>query len=125
MKYLERSFTVATGFGPGQPGSQGRWVYDAKQQKLVRAEEYQPEQHALHAPIMLDRFYEGTQTVDGVDIGSRAKRRAYMKAKGLADFDDFSPGYYERQRAEQAREEKRERRETIIDNYKQYRETHR
>lgn len=41
-------------------------------------------------PLYTDRFMEGHHTVDGVDIGSRAKRRDYMRANGLADYSDFT-----------------------------------
>ena len=40
-------------------------------------------------PVVTDRYMEGVQATDGTDIGSRAKRRAYMQAHGLADADDF------------------------------------
>ena len=44
---------------------------------------------ALHAPIMVDRFYENTRATDGTDIGSRSKHREYMKRNGLTTADDF------------------------------------
>lgn len=44
---------------------------------------------AKNAPIMVDRFYEGVRATDGTDIGSRKKRREYMRERGLADADDF------------------------------------
>lgn len=48
-----------------------------------------PESLALHAPILMDRFYENTAATDGTDIGSRRKHREYMKAHGLAMESDF------------------------------------
>lgn len=74
--------------GPA-PGSRGRWVWDAKQNRLVRAEEYVPEHRDERQPLYTDRHHEGTVATDGTDIGSRAKRREYMKRNGLAEADDF------------------------------------
>jgi hypothetical protein len=50
---------------------------------------------------------------DGSDIGSRTKHRAYMKERGLASADDFSPGYYERVRKQAQAQHRKDRRETI------------
>lgn len=44
---------------------------------------------ALHASIVMDRFYENTCATDGTDIGSRRKHREYMKRHNLAIADDF------------------------------------
>jgi hypothetical protein len=96
-----------------RPIQRGRWIWDEAQQKLVRAEDYVPPAHAVNAPIMVDRFYEGTKSTDGIDIGSRRKHRAYMKDRGLAPADDFSPGYYDRLKREQKREAQKSRRETV------------
>lgn len=53
------------------------------------------------ALIMCDRFMEGTTSpIDGTDIGSRAKRREHMRAHGLADASDYSPGWYEKKARE-------------------------
>jgi hypothetical protein len=41
-------------------------------------------------PLFTDRFMEGDRATDGTDIGSRAKRRQYMQAHGLADVSDFT-----------------------------------
>ena len=51
--------------------------------------------------------------MEGVDIGSRRRHRQYMKDRGLAPADDFSPGYYDRLNRDRKREQKAERRETI------------
>src|SRR5512145_1143689 len=69
----------------------GRFIWDEERKCLVRAEDYRPPGHAVSAPIMVDRFYEGSRATDGTDIGSRRKHRAYMKAHGLAPADDYSP----------------------------------
>lgn len=58
---------------------------------------------ALHAPIIADRIHEGAR-FDGVDIGSRRRRREFLKVSGLADASDFSPAYRERVQKEHERE---------------------
>lgn len=87
-------------FGDRKP-VRGRWIWDARQQKLVDASEYVPESRAIDGTIMVDRFMEGERTPDGVDIGSRQKRKRYMQENGLADYDDFK-GARERRAKEQA-----------------------
>lgn len=72
-----------------KPVQRGRFIYDPRVGKCVPAEEYVPPEEARSAPIMCDRFMEGQTTADGIDIGSRAKRRAYMAAHGVADYDDY------------------------------------
>jgi hypothetical protein len=96
-----------------RPVQRGLWIYDEAQQKLVRAEDYVPPEHATNAPIMVDRFYENTKSTDGIDIGSRRKHRQYMKDRGLAPADDFSPGFYARMQAEKKREQKASRRDVV------------
>lgn len=123
MKYLERSFSVASGFGEGTK-EKGRFIWDKAQEKLVRAEDYVPPSEALSAPIMVDRFYEGLKSPDGVDIGSRGKYRDYLKATGLAPGSDFSQGWYENRRKEMAREEATQRKSDIIAAFKEQRERH-
>jgi hypothetical protein len=76
-------------FGKDRQPVRGRWVYDPVQQKCVPADEYQPPERAINAPIMMDRFYEGVRATDGTDIGSRRKHRQYMKDHGLTTADDF------------------------------------
>ena len=53
------------------------------------------------AALWGDRGYDGMRTTDGVDISSRTKHRQYMKAHGLATYDDFK-GEFERREAERA-----------------------
>jgi hypothetical protein len=91
----------------------GRWVWDEQARKLVPADEYRAPERAVDAPILSGRFYENTATTDGVDIGSRQKHRAYMRDRGLAPADDFSPGYYDRIRKQSQEQHRKERRETI------------
>lgn len=80
-------------FGERKPGQRGRWIYDEAAGRLVRAEDYVPPAHAVNAPIIADRVHEGTTFHDGervVDIGSRQKRRAFMRERGLEDAGDAS-----------------------------------
>lgn len=37
-----------------------------------------------------DRHYDGLRATDGADISTRAKHRAYMKARGLTTIDDYA-----------------------------------
>jgi hypothetical protein len=60
-------------------------------------------ENAISAPIMVDRFMEGAVATDGTDIGSRRKRKDYMRATGAADRSDYGPGYGERVRAARER----------------------
>jgi len=100
-------------FGERQGGQRGRWIWDEQAGKLVRAEDYVPQRLAIDGPIMVDRFYENTCATDGTDIGSRAKHRAYMKERGLAPADDFSPGYYDRIKKDQKRAQEAARRDVV------------
>lgn len=72
---------------------------------------------ALHAPVMVDRFYENVRATDGTDIGSRRKHRDYMRAHNLTTADDFK-GTWEKAASEReairaGQHDKRERREAI------------
>jgi hypothetical protein len=64
-------------------------------------------------PVFTDRYMEGVRTTDGIDIGSRQKRRDYMRANGLADADDYSDDFRARVKAERAREDMAHLRETV------------
>jgi hypothetical protein len=99
-------------FGDRRP-TRGRWVWDAAAGKLVPADEYvRPEStDAKNAPIMVDRFYEGTiSPIDGSDIGSRAKHKEHMRIHGVASRTDFSPEFRERVKKERDREDSKKRR---------------
>lgn len=67
--------------------------------------------------VMSDLYMDGVRATDGVDIGSRKKRRAYMKAMGLADADDFKNEWAdaakERERFFRGESDRGERREAI------------
>lgn len=97
-------------FGDRKP-QRGKWV--ATPSGLVPTDEYVPPERAVDAPILVDRFYEGTKATDGTDIGSRRKHRAYMKAHGLTTMDDFGPGYFQRLKREKEAATAKERREVI------------
>jgi hypothetical protein len=101
-------------FGDRKP-QRGRWVWDEQAGRLVSAEDYVPPPAKTGTSVMCDRWMEGTRTADGeaVDIGSRAKRRAYMQARGLADASDFSDGWYAKVRADKQRENKKHRRAVL------------
>lgn len=64
-------------------------------------------------PVFTDLYMDGAVATDGTDIGSRAKRRAYMQVNNLADFDDFK-GTWERA--------DKERREGSPQSYRELRE---
>jgi hypothetical protein len=68
-------------------------------------------------PVVTDRHYEGIAATDGTDIGSRVKRREYMRRNALADADDFkgewSKAQKERDAMRRGEHDRRERREAI------------
>lgn len=115
-----------------------KWVYrpghpKASEHGFVAVEDlgdWQGTPDAVNAPILSGRFYEGAKSTEGVDIGSRAKHKAYMKEHDLAMFSDYNPDWYERVRKEQHRQEKKDRREVLerafhdIDNGKNPRRNH-
>jgi hypothetical protein len=74
-------------FGTRKP-VRGRWVWDEASGQMVEASEYRPASTG-RLEISMDRHYENTGTLDGVDIGSRRKRETFMRDRGLADPRDF------------------------------------
>ena len=50
--------------------------------------DWEPEARGAKAPVT-DLYMDGVRATDGTDIGSRTKRREYMRANNLADTDDF------------------------------------
>jgi murein L,D-transpeptidase YafK len=86
-------------FGKNREPDRGTFVWDKNRQKFVRPEEYQGEvsEQARNAPIMVDRFYEGTTAVvpdekgkpQVVDIGSRQKHKEHMRRNNLTTIDDY------------------------------------
>lgn len=101
-------------FGDRKP-VRGTFVYDKRLGRCVPIEEYQPEEtpEARCAPIMVDRFMEGAQATDGTDIGSRRKRREYMKREGVTDKSDYRPDWGERVRKAREQELSKVTRETV------------
>lgn len=73
-----------------RPESRGRWIWSKKLGKLVRPEEYEPEEteQAMYAPIISGRLHEGAVAPDGTDIGTRARRRAWMREHDVVDYAD-------------------------------------
>lgn len=95
-----------------------KWVYrpsspEADKNGFVEITASASETRAVDAPILTGRFYENTKTTDGVDIGSRRKHRTYMKDRGLAPADDYSPAFYENQKKSEQQADAKDRRETI------------
>lgn len=86
-------------FGERKPGQRGRWVWDERAGRLVRAEDYVPPESKHGAGIMVDRFMEGDRAPDGTDIGSRQKRKRWMAEAGVADYGDYA-GARAKKRAE-------------------------
>lgn len=88
-------------FGKDHKPQRGHWTFGTADDT----------RKALHAPIIADRIHEGTLSpIDGSDIGSRAKRRAHMKAYGVEDATDCTPEWREGVKKQQEREDNRGRR---------------
>lgn len=71
--------------------SRRRWVYTHNGNPLPEPIEVTADwsDTPSRLPVTVDLYMDGTRATDGTDIGSRTKRRAYMKENGLADADDF------------------------------------
>ena len=66
--------------------------------------------------VVSDLYMDGTiSPIDGADIGTRRKRREYMKLHGLADFDDFKNTWAKaaQEREHGSPEDNRARREAV------------
>jgi hypothetical protein len=103
-------------FGTGRRVERGRWVYDPEAKALVSADEYRAPVRALDAPIIADRIHEGTHYDDGDlvrDIGSRRKRREFLREKGWEDAADASPQWREQQVKDRERLDDRKRRQAM------------
>lgn len=70
-------------------------------------------EEARSAPVMVDRFMEGAVSTEGVDIGSRQKRKDYMRATGATDKSDYRKDFGDRVRASGEREMQKLTRETV------------
>lgn len=70
----------------------------------------------ITAPVT-DLYMDGVRAPDGTDIGSRNKRRMYMQANNLADYDDFKGTFakaaQERAAIQQGTHQREERREDV------------
>jgi hypothetical protein len=78
-------------FGERKP-TRGRFVYTQGGTPLpapieIGADFVNPGSERV--PVTSDLYMDGVAATDGVDIGSRKKRREYMKINNLADADDF------------------------------------
>ena len=72
--------------------SRTRWAYTldgvALPEPVQVSEDYSG--GSQRSAVLSDAFMDGARSpLDGTDIGSRTKRRAYMKARGLADAADY------------------------------------
>lgn len=99
-------------FGNKKP-KRGRWIWDARQGRLVPADQYVAPSEAVSAPIMSGRFYENTAATDGTDIGSRKKHREYMRANGLSMHSDYSDEFRRRVKADRERADDKNLVETV------------
>jgi hypothetical protein len=104
VKYLDKSFTEAVGseefreghariFGdkPRETGRR-RYVYTQNGNPLpapVEVSQDWQNSSGVTAPVT-DLYMDGVRATDGTDIGSRAKRREYMKRENLADASDYT-----------------------------------
>ena len=72
--------------------SRRRWAYTSGGQPLPEPIEVSPDfqAYAERVPLATDRFMDGDMAPDGTDIGSRQKRRDWMRATGSADASDFT-----------------------------------
>lgn len=91
---------------PGAKPQRGRWVWDAVAGRLVSADEYRAPPVKCGTGILADRIHEGTTFHDGDkirDLGSRAKRRQFMRETGMAEASDYSRNYREAKAKERER----------------------
>jgi len=98
-----------------------RWIIDPTQLnpdtglpgKLVPAEEYVRSSQG-HTLVMTDLYMDGVRAPDGSDIGSRKKRREFMRRTGLVDATDYSPDFAAKARASREAQDATRRKEAII-----------
>ncbi len=108
-------------FGKDRKPIRGRWRINPEtgESEPIGEDWTDAETRAAHTTEEI--AYGNLRTSDGVDISSRKKRREYMAATGVTDSSDFGPGYQERRKKEQAREQDRQRKQDLITTYKQLR----
>ena len=67
-----------------------KFVYDPVSKEMVEVSlDYEQEPRDHSELLWNDRSYDNLRATDGTPIDSRAKHRAYMKARGLTTMDDF------------------------------------
>lgn len=67
--------------------SRRRYRFDPNLGALVEiTDDWEP---TPRTPVVTDLYMDGQRSTDGADIGSRKKRREYMRANNLADASDF------------------------------------
>ena len=93
-------------FGADHKPQRGRWSFGSAERTS----------RAIDAPVIADRIHEGTVFDDGDrvrDIGSRRKRREFVREKGLEDASDASREWREAQVRDREREDNRKRHEAM------------
>jgi len=102
-----------------------RYVYRLNAMDEVESFEVTSDYQATpeRAPLFTDRFMEGHTTADGVDIGSRNKRREYMNSRGLVEAQDCEGMWQKaaREREQRSRGSPEQVREAIARAYYQHR----
>lgn len=104
--------------------SRRRYVYRRNESgEVVPVEVTQAAEERGRARIELitDGYMANDCLPDGTPLDSRAKRRDYMRAHGLADTSDFGADYHERRRASAERDMDRERRADLTESLQRLR----
>lgn len=100
-------------FGSSEP-QKGRWIWDDRTNKLVPVEEYQEPTGDGRVMVLGEAHYDGLRMTDGTVVDSRRKYREYLKATGCAVAGDYSESLSEQKaKKERARNDAKDRRETI------------
>jgi hypothetical protein len=96
-------------FGEKKP-ARGKWIWDKERGEMVPASEYvPPAPDDGRVMVVSDLYMDGVAAPDGTDIGSRPKRREYMRRNNVTDADDFKGTWAKaaKDRAEYLRGEKK------------------
>lgn len=107
-------------FGKDRKPTRGRFVWSEEAKAMVEVGS-EWDDAPRRAGFSEEEVYGKLQTTDGVDISSRKKRREYMRANGVTDSSDFSPGWFERKRKDAEREKDQGRKRDLVESYKQLR----
>lgn len=102
---------------PTRKPGRTRYVYTAEGCIEV-GEDWQPTvEDDAKTHVAVDLYMDGVRATDGTDIGSRAKRREYMKRNDLVDSSDFTEHWEkakaQRDRVNSGEADTKERREII------------